>query len=296
MKQSAFPSKGSWFKGNIHSHTTLSDGKYTPERQIEAYKSHGYDFLAITDHNLMTSDPSWGDDSFLLLPAWERDIPFSSDKCTHLVGLFPAGTEGKRSCRKEEGNPLTMKSQDLIDEMGMDNPFISIAHPVWSRMEPAELLQLHGYQAIEVCNWGTECLCHAGHAEYLWDYLLRHGKKVLAVATDDTHVDEDHYGGWVMAKAESLDRQSILSSLLHGDFYATSGPVIKDWGLDGNKVYVSCSPCREIHFITWPPRGHSVFGEHLTEADHVLSGRESYLRIECVDEAGHRAWTNPIYF
>ena len=39
-----------WFKGNLHTHTTASDGKLPPEECYALYKSKGYDFLARTDH------------------------------------------------------------------------------------------------------------------------------------------------------------------------------------------------------------------------------------------------------
>lgn len=39
-----------WYKGNLHTHTTNSDGAYTPEETIALYKSKDYDFLALTDH------------------------------------------------------------------------------------------------------------------------------------------------------------------------------------------------------------------------------------------------------
>ena len=39
-----------WFKGNLHTHTTESDGKLSPEECYALYKSKGYDFLARTDH------------------------------------------------------------------------------------------------------------------------------------------------------------------------------------------------------------------------------------------------------
>ena len=80
---------------------------------------------------------------------------------------------------------------------------------------------------------------------------------------------------------------------------ATSGPVIHDFGMDGDCVYVSCSDCREIHFVTYAPRGKSFFagaGKPLTAASYRLTGKESYVRVVCVDENGHSAWSNPIFF
>lgn len=46
-------------KGNLHAHTTYSDGVLPPHQLIEAYEGLGYDFLAITDHEDLISDAYW---------------------------------------------------------------------------------------------------------------------------------------------------------------------------------------------------------------------------------------------
>ena len=43
-----------WVKGNIHTHTTESDGDADPKSVMKWYKDHEYDFLVITDHNHRT--------------------------------------------------------------------------------------------------------------------------------------------------------------------------------------------------------------------------------------------------
>ena len=182
--------------------------------------------------------------------------------------------------------------------MVRDGQFVSLAHPVWSRMEPHEILALKGFHAIEVFNNGTEHLCHGGGAEFLWDLLLRHGRRVFATAVDDVHVPCDLFGGWVWVKARERSEAAILQALFDGAFYPSSGPVIRDLWLDGGTVGVACSPCREIHFVTYPPRGKSHFapeGQCLTEATHTLTGRETYVRAVCVDREGRSAWSNPIF-
>ncbi len=302
MKQSAFRNNGRWYKGNYHSHTTLSDGALTPEEQIEMYRRHGYDFLAFTDHNVMNSRREWGDEKFLMLPAWERDISYIDKvKCIHVVGLFPETTAEVSSFRREKGDKETMTDQELLDQMRRDdgNVFISIAHPTWSRMEISELLSLKNFDAVEVFNTGTECLCHEGHAEYVWDTLLRHGKHVLAVACDDTHGHtkrDDHFGGWIMVNAPALTRHDILENIRCGNYYSTMGPEIRDWGLAGDEVYIECSAVDEVHFITWPARGKANFDRGTTEMRYKLKGGEKYVRVEVIDSEGKRAWTNPIYF
>src|SRR5688572_25485810 len=42
-----------WYKGNTHTHTTLSDGDSSPEDVTRWYKDHGYNFLVLTDHNVL---------------------------------------------------------------------------------------------------------------------------------------------------------------------------------------------------------------------------------------------------
>jgi hypothetical protein len=42
-----------WWKGNLHTHTLWSDGDDFPEMVVDWYKSRGYDFLALSDHNTL---------------------------------------------------------------------------------------------------------------------------------------------------------------------------------------------------------------------------------------------------
>ena len=42
-----------WYKGNTHTHSLWSDGNDFPEMITDWYKQHGYDFLAISDHNVL---------------------------------------------------------------------------------------------------------------------------------------------------------------------------------------------------------------------------------------------------
>jgi len=48
-----------WWKGNLHSHTFWSDGDDFPEMVAELYKNHGYDFLALSDHNRLSQGQRW---------------------------------------------------------------------------------------------------------------------------------------------------------------------------------------------------------------------------------------------
>jgi len=54
-----FDGAGNWYKGNLHCHSTVSDGILTPEEVVSVYKRNGWDFLAFTDHRIFTD---WSDE------------------------------------------------------------------------------------------------------------------------------------------------------------------------------------------------------------------------------------------
>lgn len=48
-----------WWKGNLHTHSLWSDGDDYPEMIVDWYKQHGYDFLALSDHNILADHERW---------------------------------------------------------------------------------------------------------------------------------------------------------------------------------------------------------------------------------------------
>lgn len=311
MYRSFFPATGTWLKGNVHSHTTQTDGLCPPDQQIRDYCAQGYDFFSITDHNMVVNSKAFaGDADIVLIPGWERDVRHheKNTKCIHVVGLFPleAGLFSEdpdfQPRKERKYGVCEISNQQLVDEMVAEGQFTVLAHPHWSRMTPDEVLDLKGYHAIEVFNTGCERLMHAGRADLYWDLLLESGRKVWGIACDDTHgktAKSDRFGGWIMVRAEERTAPSILEAMQKGEYYLSQGPEIQDWGREGNVIYFRCSPCKEIHVTTYPTRGCSFYaeeGQTLTEIAYSLKGGEKYIRIECIDESGNTAWTNPYFF
>ena len=110
---------------------------------------------------------------------------------------------------------------------------------------------------------------------------------------------QDRFGGWIMVRAKERTAPSIVGAMEKGEFYLSQGPEIQDWGMEENTIYFRCSPCKEIHVTTYPTRGRSYYAEEgktLTEIAYPLKGGEKYIRIECIDENGNTAWTNPFFF
>ena len=62
------------YRANLHSHSTLSDGRLTPEQLVEAYREAGYSILAITDHEAPYDHTALSTPDFLLLTGYEAYI------------------------------------------------------------------------------------------------------------------------------------------------------------------------------------------------------------------------------
>src|SRR5690606_10186821 len=48
-----------WYKGNLHTHSYWSDGDEFPEMIMQWYKSEGYAFIALSDHNILAEEEKW---------------------------------------------------------------------------------------------------------------------------------------------------------------------------------------------------------------------------------------------
>lgn len=67
-------SKKNYYKANLHTHSTNSDGRLTPEQLKDLYKSNGYSILAITDHEHVLDNSYLDDEDFLTITSCEIAI------------------------------------------------------------------------------------------------------------------------------------------------------------------------------------------------------------------------------
>ena len=75
-----FSAKGNWYKGNLHSHTTNSDGHLTPAESVRMFRDHGYSFLAITDHDRYSDyRTDFDGDDFIIIPGYEASAVLYKD-------------------------------------------------------------------------------------------------------------------------------------------------------------------------------------------------------------------------
>jgi hypothetical protein len=290
---SPFALPGRWFKGSLHIHSSASDGNLTPDEVIAWYQSRGYQFLALTDHGIWSESRAVGD-GFITLSGVELDGIDPQAGLFHLVGLG-----GRRP--PDLSRAASSSMQEAINQLHDSGALVVMAHPYWSGQMSRDLLDLEGCMGLEVYNGGCEVDDAKGFSVVHWDDLLAAGCRLWGLAVDDAHWrDGDHDAGlgWVWVKADALTPAAILDALARGAFYASSGPELYDLRLEGDRVWMRCSPVVTVDFvgngrlsrrIAAPP------GETLTEASYRLRREQRYVRVACQDAQGGWAWSNPIF-
>ena len=305
IQQAAFKVGKPFLKGALHCHTTRSDGRGDPADVIRLHHENGYDFMALTDHNVL-NHINHGDAPMTILAGVERDfgLPGRAQNKPHCVHVVGVGVPGDPAIPAQDARPThagrgeeAIQAQSMIDEMHGWNLKTIYAHPEWSGTTFQDFGGLQGNFAMEV--WNTGCVMDNDldvNAPY-WDEVLDAGQRIFGVATDDGHSMDQHCKGWVMVAADN-DPASILNALEKGEFYASCGPEIYDFSVEDGMVRVSCSPAASIQFVSLrhPLPCHRDPAGKLTQAECKLPEDLRYIRACVTDAQGRRAWTNPIFF
>lgn len=289
-----FDQPGRWFRGNLHVHSTGSDGDLTPEQVIAFYRDNGYHFLAFTEHRVLSPGRHVADD-LIVLSGIEVDGTDPESGLYHLVGL---GTTQAPDI--PWGQPLSL--QVAVDCLRAAQGLVMLAHPYWSGQMSKDLLHLEGCFGLEVYNGGCDVDDAKGFSSVHWDDLLAAGRSFFGLAVDDAHWrsgSKDAGLGWVWVRAAHLTAEGILDALTRGHFYASCGPKIHDlvWDPDQHEVTVRCSPSIAVDFLGNGWRSRRITaprGQTLTEARYTLGWGQTYVRVACQDEQGRWAWSNPI--
>mgnify|MGYP005838318523 CR=1 FL=1 len=281
-----FDEKLRWYKGNLHTHTSVSDGKLGLEECMEQYRNAGYDFLAITDHR--TVFEGLEGENFLVIRAAEYDInDLNTRRAYHVTAIGIDEEIHMYDCN----TPQEMMNA-IIDRNGL----AIVAHPAWSLLTHEDLLKLENYHGIEIWNNVSETHSCRGDSTNYADVLASKGRPTLMFAVDDTHFyTTDLFGGYIMVNSESLDRDSIIKNIKAGRFYCSQAPEITQIELENNRIKVVTSPVSTISFISDTFFcGNRICRENdrlLTEAVYEINTYDRYVRIECTDENGKKAWS-----
>ena len=341
MKRWLLPEEGNFYKANLHLHTTLSDGDFTPETVKRMYVERGYSILAFTDHDVFIPHNDFSDDSFLAVNAHESEIgefpdtptrymktyhlnfyaksadakfsPVFSESRVHL-GASPALVTDEMRKTDVEAHYSIDSINNLIRIANENGFFVTYNHPVWSLQNYPDYCGLEGLWGIEVFNTGCVVNDQLPDTTVPFDDLLRQGKSVFPICADDSHEIKGCFGGWTMVKAPKLDYDSVISALLAGNFYSSTGPEIRELWIEDNNLHIRTSGDAKIVTVITDWRNEANrrfplqkdgdecvadfpirrFGRKYREKNYP-GWENTYIRFEVEDGNGKKAYTRAFF-
>ena len=278
-----------WYKGNLHTHTTRSDGRSAPENTVALYKNNGYDFIALTDHWVISETIS-GD--ILQIAGCEYDTGNNVvDGIYHVVAI---GIDSEINLPRTDPKP---SAQYIIDKINTNNGIAILAHPAWSMNTPSEIKKLNGLTGIEIYNTVSDMPRNLrGFSGVIIDRLAAENYILHCVASDDTHFyDGDQCKSFVWVKADELTQESIIAAIKNGDFIASQNPFFS-YTITADTVEVTCTPVIAVAFMTDTvyTSDRVTNGTDITHAVYKIKPSDTFVRIEVIDSDGNHAWSSPI--
>jgi hypothetical protein len=311
LAQSSAATPAAWLKGNLHTHTNRSDGDAAPEDVVRWYRDHGYDFLALSDHDQLT-DPALlaAAAGLVLLPAEEiTGLAVAADGRRLPVHVNALGV--RAAVEPFKGGTAAMALRENVDRARAAGVLALVNHPNfgWALSTDDLLSVAPQFQLLEIFS-GHPLVHHLGgggapSAEQAWDALLGAGHRVHGAAVDDSH----HFvgectparacpgRGWVVARVPEATPAAVLDSLERGDFYASNGVVLRDVARDAGGLRLEIEPQKSYRYrIELIGDGGRVLASvDGLSAGWRFSGNERYVRARVTDSMGRQAWTQAAF-
>lgn len=271
-------------RGNLHAHSTLSDGSRSPQAVIDDYARRGYGFLMLSDHDKLADEVLYAalnPRGLLLIPG--NEITANGPHLLHV-----------NASRRIEPNPLR---QQAINDALADRGFVIVNHPNWeSKFDHCPLAKMQewvGYLGLEIFNGVIGRLDGSAYALDKWDRLLSAGRRLWGFAVDDSHGPGDVELGWCVALPRQRTVQGVLDALVSGCFYCSTGVEITRIGVDGDHVRVEAPQAHRIVAL-------QQFGKRFAVADAssievAVPPDARYVRFECWGSGEQFAWTQPFF-
>jgi hypothetical protein len=176
-------------RGNLHAHTTFSDGIRSPAALLAEYENRGYDFLAITDHD---------DHENLVWPAYQAALQALAPRLILFRGIELNYARLSQHVGRIEGDTETLWV---------------LNHPARYKLTVDEILDR--IAAIRRSGWPLEAIevTETGHYRPLYDTPAI---PLVKIATDDAH-RPPHFGrAWIEVDAPR-SRDAIIRAIRAGD-------------------------------------------------------------------------------
>ena len=271
-----------YYKAALHTHSTMSDGKQTPEEVKRSHREKGYQILCITDHNINVSYPELNEPDFLMLTGMEintrQEEPWDvfNDKTYHLLFIAkrpdnlwqPLPRWGKTADRpgwSEQAENMSraydIQAVNAMIARGNEKGFLCCYnHPVWSRQDYTDYAPLEGLWGMELCNSGSNFAYDKNNAD-IYRQMCAMGKGIMPIGTDDSHSEPRIGLAWTMIGAPELTYESVIAALEKGDLYVSTGVQIHSLTVEGEALQITCSPAARIHLETGNRWATVVVGE-----------------------------------
>lgn len=300
------PEEGNLYKANLHCHSTVSDGKFSPEEIKALYKKQGYHAVAYTDHRACVPHTELTDDSFVALTGIEMAFGIGKNTSVHICGI--SRDPGFYCAKPDDPDDDIGRINGGIHWLKESNFITTLNHPRWSGMYPETVAAIGEVANMEVAN-GFEMIQDGyGDSSACYEVELRRGRKAFPLATDDSHTavhrrpGYEYFRGFTCLKAESLTYDGLIRALDEGAFFASTGPEFQNLWLENGKLHIECSPVcgAYVHGHLYRHRAAVVAGEDRIETADIdiekLFADSRYLFVQIVDAQGRRAWAPPLWF
>jgi len=271
-----YAASGEWYKGQMHCHSTQSDGAFSPQDVVSRYAHLGYDFIALTDHEKITKVTG----SILVLGQ------------EHGKGSTESTGETHMNCINISYAPYKYApEQERVDNMTAQGGIVTLNHPSIYKYayEDEVMAALTDYTCLEIANGYYVSMATIGW----WDDALTAGKMVWGLAADDAHGASDYGKGWIVVRSSGdLSTDNIIDAIKRGSFYASTGAVIDDVLVAESNVTVAAPGADTIRFFGSDGRLLAAFNG--SQATYRFNGTEGYVRAVVGANNGW-GWTQPVF-
>ena len=295
-----------WYKGNIHCHSINSDGDLSPSSIATRYYEAGYQFLSITDHNILTVLSEFSEEKdFVFI----KGVEFTYDLKSTYIHINGIGLNYLPEINFPPTD-LIQGMNNIVNLIYKQNAFSIINHPNWRwAYNDLEISKIQKVNAFEVYNGASTCNNEGDDnnisTDIIWDRLLSQGIKIYGIASDDAHdynspnptYAEPPFTGWICVHANMLSEAEIIKSLFEGNFYASNHPILEYIHLKKEHVKIKIKKIDQIKYTTSfiGKNGKLLEKVHGYIAEYTPKGNECYIRAIINDTDGHTAWTQPIF-
>jgi len=301
-----------WFKGNLHTHTTNSDGDASPGHVAGWYEAHGYDWLCLSDHNHLTVL----EDERASGGRWPMLL--RGEEVTSLAGEVPVHLNAygiKRLVEPSTALTVIDSLRDNVARIRAAGGLAAVNHPNYKwAFSHSELLEVDGYRFVEIFNGHPFVHNEGGGGSpgyvEIWDRLLSADRRVLGIAVDDSHHYTGEFGshrsnpgrGWVQVRSDRLSENGVMEALDRGDFYSSTGVVLGELASSEAEIKIEIEPesnrpdnvARYTTVFTGPD-GRVLDRVEGNSAAYRPGKSDGYVRATVLSSRGTRAWTQPVF-